>query len=219
MATWMAHLRVAEGILERFSTLQRQAFLMGTIAPDSGIPNADWTSYTPDKETSHFKVNGELEPDEFVYKYMTEEQWSRYNDTQKAFYLGYYTHLLTDCRWVEKIYRPKAESFAHQKPKDKMQMIWAFKSDWYDLDHLYFRKHPDFSAFLEYEQAKDFRNTFMEEFSEDAFENRRVYITGFYREQHENLDREYSYLNEDTMDTFVAETAETCADVVARWLK
>ena len=60
-----------------------------------------------------------------------------------------------------------------------MEAIWTFKKDWYDLDHLFIRNHPDFQPFLEYENAVGFQNCFMEEFAGDAFDRRRIYITGF----------------------------------------
>lgn len=218
MATWMAHLRVADGIAKNYPTLQYTAFLMGNIAPDSGVPNADWSAYYPDKRTSHFKEGGEIKPEKFLQKYMTDAQWERYGETQKAFYLGYCTHLLTDCLWVDHIYRPAMKRFENQTEESSWETLWKFKRDWYDLDYLYLKRHPDFGAFLAYEQAEDFKNTFMEEFAEDAFENRRVYITGFYRSEHENLEREYPYLDEAAMDSFVEEAVKVCTAEISRWL-
>jgi hypothetical protein len=48
----------------------------------------------------------------------------------------------------------------------------------------------------------------MEEFSPDAFDDRRAYITDFYLAGRENLDREYPYLTQDRMDTFVKDAAQ-----------
>jgi hypothetical protein len=47
----------------------------------------------------------------------------------------------------------------------------------------------------------------MDFFSEDAFENRRQYITGFYGGERDGLQREYIYLTEEEMDRFVEESA------------
>ena len=52
-------------------------------------------------------------------------------------------------------------------------------------------------------------------FTEDAFDNRRNYIVGFYSEKRENLEREYPFLNEKQMDQFVTETTDT----VEKWTK
>ena len=54
-----------------------------------------------------------------------------------------------------------------------------------------------------YLEAAGFENVYMEEFSADAFDNRRAYITGWYLEGKDNLDREYPYLTEAEMDGFV----------------
>ena len=54
-----------------------------------------------------------------------------------------------------------------------------------------------------------FSTSYLDIFAEDAFDNRREYIVGFYGEKRENLEREYSYLNEGQMDKFVEMAAET----------
>lgn len=56
MASWMVHLRVADKLLERLPKLEETAFIVGNIAPDSGVPNGDWTAYAPSSEVSHFKT-------------------------------------------------------------------------------------------------------------------------------------------------------------------
>ena len=66
----MVHLRVAEQMLEVFPRLERQEFIVGNIAPDSGVPNEDWSVFTPDTNTSHFKTDGEIDIPKFLNKYM-----------------------------------------------------------------------------------------------------------------------------------------------------
>ena len=41
MASWMIHLRVADRLLNEPGELDETAFIMGNIAPDSGVPNED----------------------------------------------------------------------------------------------------------------------------------------------------------------------------------
>jgi len=38
MASWMVHLRIADCLLDKFVHLDKTAFVMGNIAPDSGVP-------------------------------------------------------------------------------------------------------------------------------------------------------------------------------------
>ncbi len=70
-------------------------------------------------------------------------------------------------------------------------------------------KHPDFRAFQIYESAAGFANRYMDIFAEDAFENRREYITGFYRAGRDDIEREYTYLTEGQADGFVEDCVET----------
>ena len=47
MASWMIHLRIADKLLDRLANIEITEFIMGNIAPDSGVPNEDWSVFTP----------------------------------------------------------------------------------------------------------------------------------------------------------------------------
>ena len=213
MATWMVHLRIADALLDRRSGLPQTEFVFGNIAPDSGVPNEDWSAFTPSGDQSHFKTTDEeglkdIHINEYCAAYLTKEQYERYTLRQRAFYLGYLTHLLTDIEWAVQIVRPSKEKFRGLYEKDRKGWIWILKRDWYDLDFLFLRENPEFRAFCLYERAAGFENEFMEFFSRDAFDNRREYICNFYRASREGLDREYPYLTKTEMDRFVSECTE-----------
>lgn len=225
MASWMVHLRVADKLLDRLEGIFPTEFVVGNIAPDSGVPNEDWSVFTPSSELSHFKnpsIDGwkNVCIDKFIDEYFTKEQRQNYNKQQYSFFLGYYTHLLTDIEWVSQILRPSEKRFADLLVEQgKVDFVWTLKQDWYDLDFLYLKKHPGFRAFHIYENAVGFRNTFMDIFSEDAFENRRQYITGFYRAGRDNLEREYPYLTEAQAEKFVEQTVEKIATMLIKYAK
>ena len=61
MGTWIAHLRVAENLLPHLGSVDEVAFAYGSLAPDSGLPNADWSAFDPPKEVTHFLRPGEDE--------------------------------------------------------------------------------------------------------------------------------------------------------------
>lgn len=214
MASWMIHLRIADKLLDRLENIETTEFIMGNIAPDSGVPNEDWSVFTPSSELSHFKdetLDGwkNINIDKYLNAYLTKEHIDRYNTKEYSFFLGYYTHLLTDIEWVKQVCQPSEEKFADLcKELGRVNFIWTLKKDWYDLDFLYLKKNPKFRAFRLYENAKDFKNVYMDIFAEDAFENRRQYITGFYLAGREDLEREYPYLNEQQTECFVNTTAE-----------
>ena len=211
MASWMIHLRIADQLMDRIRDLDETAFVMGNIAPDSGIPNADWSVYSPPKSVSHYKTRKGDETffdiDRFVREHFTAEMIRSYSGREFSFFLGYYVHLLTDVDWTKDIYQPCMEAPADPSGKDKMSFIWEMKRDWYDLDFRYLEEHPAFRAFSIYEQAAGFRNSFMGIFSEDAFDNRREYICGYYHGEHDELYRNYPYLTPEQADKFVHRTA------------
>ena len=208
MASWMVHLRIADQLLDQIPNLEPIEFIVGNLAPDSGVPNADWSAFTPDTAVSHFRTPGKkADPLAFAAKYFTEEQVTVYSEKQYSFYLGYLCHLLTDTLWSREIALPAMKKFAREFSADP-GFIWTVKQDWYDLDFKYLRDRPGFRAFRAYLGAVGFRNVYMEEFSPDAFDDRRAYITDFYLAGRENLDREYPYLAQDRMDTFVRDAAQ-----------
>ena len=115
---------------------------------------------------------------------------------------------MTDVLWSNKIVLPSFEKYPEKVSRDKTAFIWELKKDWYDLDFKYLRDHPQFRSFQIYTSTAGFRNLYMEEFSETAFDDRREYITGFYLAGRTGIDREYFYLTEQQMDSFVLECTE-----------
>lgn len=203
MASWMVHLRIADKLLDNVPDLSPVEFIVGNVAPDSGVPNEDWSVFTPSTQVSHFKTDSsKANPDAFAGKYFTPALQAGYSGQQYGFYLGYLVHLITDVLWVRDIYDPSKLRFAEEWDKDPDNFIWKLKADWYDLDFKFLRDHPGFRAFRVYLGAVGFVNEFMEEFSPDAFDNRRQYITSFYLGDNDHLDRDYPYLTEPEMDAF-----------------
>lgn len=222
MASWMIHLRIADKLLDKLNNITTTEFIMGNIAPDSGVPNEDWSVFTPSGDISHFKeesIDGwkNINIDKFINTHFMKKHIKGYSRKEYSFFLGYYTHLLTDIEWVNQVCKPSEERFADLCNEiGRVNFVWTLKKDWYDLDFLYLKKNPDFRAFRLYEQSKDFKNTFMDIFAEDAFENRRQYITGFYLAGREDLEREYPYLNELQTDAFVENTVQIIMDQIQK---
>lgn len=219
MASWMIHLRIADKLLDQIPGLSPIEFIMGNLAPDSGVPNEDWSRFSPSTKVSHFRVDdgsGKRQIDLRAYcdAYFSPALRKTYNEKQDSFYLGYYTHLLTDCFWSDRIADPTQRRFADLFRADR-RTAWArIKEDWYDLDFLYLKKHPGFRAFRAYLGSVGFVNTYMDIFAPDAFDNRREYITSFYLQENNNLDREYPYLTEAEADRFVDECVEYILEVL-----
>lgn len=203
MATWMIHLRIADILLDKIPGLSPIEFIMGSMAPDSGVPNEAGTAFIPSTAISHYRIDDGkgrkiIEAHRFVTDFFTPELRMSYNQPEFSFYLGYYTHLLADVFWSELVAWPVREKYP--------QATWAeIKEDWYDQDFRYLSKHPGFRTFRAYLGSVGFVNRYMDFFSPDAFDKRREYITSFYLQKKENLDREYRYLTEGSANQFVDE--------------
>ena len=63
MATWIAHLRIAENLLARIPGLDPGQFAIGNIAPDAGIPDEKWETFDPPPEVTHFKRSQSVHKD------------------------------------------------------------------------------------------------------------------------------------------------------------
>ena len=219
MASWMVHLRVADRFLDKLENLDETAFVVGNIAPDSGVPNEDWSVYTPSKEVSHFKkrVDGKafFDIDEFCEKYFNEELIKTYDKTTYSFFLGYYVHLLTDNEWTDRVLKPLVDSHPEEAATDRNKLVWTAKGDWYDIDFRYLKEHPDFRAFSLYENAVGFENKYMDMFAKNAFDQRREYICGYYRsDNHGDLYRNYEYLTPEQSGEFVEDAVKVILKVL-----
>jgi hypothetical protein len=104
MASWMVHLRIADKLLDRLEGLDETLFIVGNIAPDSGVPNEDWSSFTPSGDVSHFKAKGtdksKIDIDRYVNEYFTKDMIKNYSAKEFSFFLGYLTKEMSD-KFVE----------------------------------------------------------------------------------------------------------------------
>jgi hypothetical protein len=213
MATWIAHLRVAEKLLEEFDFLDVKGFLVGNIGPDSGVPNEDWSEFTPPKIISHWYNNeGKIDSEDFRMKYLSDT--SKYTDLEKSFYLGYYVHLLSDIQWgllaKEKLEDPLYKDNLDKDPK----FIWVIKEDWYGQDHLYLRNNKQSIFYREFIKINGFPNTYFDFYPPEAFTMQVNYISDFYLNFNENLERDFIYLSKEEMDSYVDNTSEIITNIL-----
>jgi len=210
MATWIAHLRLAENLLERILELEADAFAVGSIAPDSGIPDEKWETFTPPPQVTHFKDPkspfGGIADLDFYRRYIrclgeTPDRKSH------SFRLGYFFHLISDNLWNEDIGKLTRTRFLEQFEANK-DFIWEVKRDWYGLDHIFVRDHPEslfWRVFLDAEPINDGLDFLPLEGVQKNFE----YIKTFYQRRDEKIQeyyrRPYAYLSKDEMDRFVHE--------------
>ena len=77
MASWMVHLRVAQTVLERFSSLCPQEFIVGNIAPDAFANRCAYITAFYHDENEH----GVLDRD---YPYLTRERMDAFVESAAA---------------------------------------------------------------------------------------------------------------------------------------
>lgn len=220
MGTYISHFRNAEILLAELKDLDENAFLFGSLAPDSGIPNEDWSQFEPPRTVTHYlspdKGREQIEDMRFYRQYLIGVNKGA-DRRRYSFFLGYFIHLLCDNLWnfwvVEatiKYYRKTIE----ERGKEAWKL---FKQDWHDLDRKYFRDHSN----TEIWQAMKSLNTppsYLQYIPPVAMSQQMDYIANIYLQPAENseLDRNYPYLNEATMDRFVDESTQAALRIVSQ---
>lgn len=219
----MIHLRVADTLLSQLDGISETEFIMGNIAPDSGVPNGDWSEYNPSKDISHFFEEDEnsrkrISIQKYIDRHFTKEMQKGYIREQYSFYLGYLVHLMTDILWVKEIDPICIKKSPEEYRQNPEGTVWKWKKEFFDLDALFLRENPDFRAFAVFSNAKGFKNQYMDIFSPEAFDNRREYITDFYCAQRDDLDREYVYITEKETADFVKTSAQTIKNRLSEYI-
>jgi hypothetical protein len=133
MGTWICHLRIAEKLLPHLQEVDKTLFTFGNLAPDSGVPNEDWTEFDPPKEVTHYLRKGEGEwmirdldyYREYLANLNLQEDIPKY-----SFRLGYFIHLFNDIMWSKYIHHTTVNAFNDLINEDKGKAWKLIKKDW-----------------------------------------------------------------------------------------
>jgi len=210
MGTWISHLRIAEALLPQLPGIEPTAFIYGNLAPDSGLPNADWTVFDPPKTVTHFLREGEGE--NAIRDYHFYQQYLAPLDPhadlpQYSFRLGYFFHLICDNLWSKKIADPTRVAFEAEIKSNRTQMWDTIKNDWYGLDHRYIQSHPE-HIFWRVMMTTPNPPSALPFLSEPALHQQLDYIRNFYSQPQPEwlVTRPFPYLSEHTMDRLVTDS-------------
>lgn len=213
MAPWIVHLRVAENLLRDIPGLDASQFAVGSVAPDSGVPDDRWENFTPPSTVSHFQDSADVHRscrDLDLYRQHLKPLDPASSVNEVSFLWGYFFHLLADNLWSIQIGRPTHEGHAAQFDADK-NFIWEVKKDWYGLDFLYLRENPD-NFFSRVFLHADYRGTDHDFMPAEAVRQRVAYIKQFYQRVDDQIQemcgRPFVYLTKDDMDRFVMESSQ-----------
>ena len=229
MATWGSHFRIAENILKIYPTLNQKFFAIGNIAPDCGLPNDDWSSFTPPKKTSHFTIDNtsdflETKTDKFILsdvkfysKYLKDYDIFSFQGN-KSIFLGYFIHLVTDNLWNYYIMNPLKEKYLKEL-QNNPNFIWDVKRDWYDIDKIYITENKDslfWTDFLEAEYDEDL----LDFFPREGVKRQLKFIKNFYQITNEEYLRiskkQFIYLDRIQMDNFIQNSTDVILDVLTK---
>ena len=220
MGTWICHLRITENLLTQIPNLDRTTFMFGNLAPDSGIPNADWTKFDPPKEITHFIHHGESESEirdlEFFHAHLANQD--RRDTARYSFTLGYFFHLITDGLWAKRIVVPTKQIHAARFAElGKSKMVELIKRDWYELDHRYLRDDHT-NLFWRVLRSAPNPPAYLPFIPLNALHQQLDYIRAYYSEPDGDsvLDRAYPFLNAATMTRFVDDTTRALLHIHAR---
>lgn len=212
MATWIAHLRIAENLLEYIPDLDAAQFAIGNIAPDSGIPDENWEKFDPPPQVTHFKRSTSVHKDiadlDFYRKYLANV--SPQDTFRFSFRLGYFFHLITDNLWTIKVGKPTQDRYPGQFAADK-NFIWEVKKDWYGLDQIYVRSHPNCLFWRVFLDAQP-ESPDLDFLPAQALARQLEHIKSFYQRHDNEIDemcaRPFVYLSSTEMDSFVREATD-----------
>jgi len=208
-------LRIAERLLERIPGLDEESLAVGSIAPDSGVPNEDWTEFDPPAGITHFHgLEGEkkeIEDLRFYREYSAELVTGVGGQRLSSFLWGYFFHLITDRLWALKVGQPTHRRFATQFEADP-EFISEVKRDWYGLDFDYVRAHPTSLYWRVFRTATFIENP-LPFLPQGAIQRNLGYIQELYQRKDEEIEdcyirRPNRYLRKEDMDRFVTEAIE-----------
>lgn len=210
MGTWICHLRIAEKLLPHFPKLDKTLFTFGNLAPDSGIPNENWTEFDPPKEVTHYLHKGEgewmIRDLDFYREHLAD--LNPQDDIKKySFRLGYFIHLFSDIMWSKYLHHTTINAFRELIDEDEGKAWKLIKRDWYGLDQVYNHAHKD-GLFWQVIHPTPNPPSYLPFIREIALHQQYDYIRKFYGEYDPYWfeDRKYPYLNENTMSQVVHDT-------------
>lgn len=216
LATWLAHLRIAEKVKERIPEIDLSYLMMGSIAPDSGQPDETDRNYNPPKEITHFAVKQEeneckIDLAAFYEKYLAPSKIFTRSDNTRSFLWGYYFHLISDCIWVEKYLLPNKKIYDANNHEDK-DFISIMREEIYALDFLYLQQKGNEII----ESFKDIKPDmiFFNEFKPSYIYECQKKIVEYYEKDQYTLDRDYRFYNLDMIEEFINEATQKCIEVL-----
>ena len=216
LATWLAHLRIAEKVKERIPEIDLSYLMMGSVAPDSKVPDETDNNSNPPKELTHFELKQEegkckIDLDDFYKKYLAPSKIFTRSDNTRSFLWGYYFHLIADCLWVEKYLQPNQRLFDVQNHEEK-EFIDIMNEEIYALDFLYLKQKGN--GIIESFKSIKIDLTFFNEFKPSYINECHQKIVEYYEKEQYTLDRDCEFYSLEMIEEFINEATQKCLEVL-----
>ncbi|HYF84177.1 MAG TPA: hypothetical protein VEB00_14240 [Clostridia bacterium] len=217
MASWLTHLRVAEMIKQKVSEIDFPYLIIGSIAPDSGVPDESQRNYTPSKDITHYRYQkdgsvADMDEALFFGNYLVPEKIMTRSDSTRSFLWGYYFHLITDKLWLEECFKPFQKSYESEVENPDKNFVDFIREEMHSLDFEYLRENG--SKLVEQLKSFDGIVNFFFEFDSDYIYSCKNRIVDFYCGEPLHLDREYKYLSPQIIEDFIAKASEKCISIL-----
>lgn len=197
MASWLIHLRIADELLKVLNISDEEKFVVGNIAPDCGVPLPEG-NYNPPTRVTHwggenFKRN--IDYMGFYNKYL--------KDKKDGFYLGYFTHLVTDYYWSHNVVLPLKARLGIDSLSKNPEITKKVKDNWSELEERYLLSHGRPRALEILKGVDKFPNVYFDFYGADTIEEKAKFISSCYDEPCHITD-DLSYTSEGEMEEFIA---------------
>ncbi len=206
MPTWINHFRVADKLLDKIKTLDKEYFVIGTIAPDCGIPDDEHGVYKPYTGITHFTKELEYsKKTDCDYNYVYENYVRNEKDIKKkSFYAAYFIHLLTDCIFAQNIFAPIENTLGDFRINKELRN--QIKNERNNTDFLYLKNNisPSYEMF---KKCKPWNENYPKWYKNNEIAVQMKNIVNYY-ENAEYKETNFEYITPQLIDKFVDYTYE-----------
>lgn len=208
MATWITHLRIADTFIKNkiIPDRYKTEFICGSLAPDCGYGKKDSNGgFVPPPSVTHWTEDGSKAFCDYR-KFFDTYLKNKTKNADYYFYLGYYTHLITDVLWSASIYMPARYRFSDEY-KTNHNFIANVKKDWYMLDCDFLANSGEFEPYkllCGVGNVKDY----LPYYEGGQLTIQLKLIADYYKENENATDYKYKYLTKKELDEFLINAAE-----------
>ena len=201
MASWVVHLRIGKALLKDLDNIDLIPYIVGNLAPDAGTSNISLLSDTmPSSDRTHFTVQGSkgIDCERFYRTYLLEDA----DDRLRSFYIGYFTHLMVDRLWSDKIVVPTVQKHQEEFLKNHA-LLDKVNNDWYALDYYFLKMNPHFSMLEKLKDIQTFKNDYIDFLSDECLEKLIRNVNHLYQNIHAPKDSQMEYLSGEELEKFI----------------